>query len=182
MSTPFLGQISIMSFNFPPKGWALCNGQLLPINQNQALFSLLGTQFGGNGTVNFALPNLQSRLAVHQGQGAGLSPYVIGQTGGATVDTINQTTMPTHSHTLNVTTANASAAAIASNQLPAKPTVANAAFYAVSQSSPAPALQPQTLAATSVGTAGGSQPHTNLMPSLCLTFVIALQGIFPSRN
>jgi microcystin-dependent protein len=182
MSTPFLGQISIMSFGFAPKGWALCNGQLLPINQNQALFSLLGTQYGGNGQTNFALPNLQSQLPVHQGQGPGLSAYSMGQASGATSVTLDQTTMATHSHTFNVTTANASAAAIANNRLPAKPTVASAAFYAVGQSPPAPALQPQTLAATACGSAGGSQPHNNLMPSLCLTFVIALQGIFPSRN
>ena len=180
MSNTFIGQISIVSFNFPPKGWALCNGQLLQINQNQALFSLLGTTYGGNGQTTFALPNLQSRLAVHQGQGPGLSPYVMGQTSGTTTVTIDQTTMPTHTHTLNVTTASASAAAIASNRLPATPTVVGAAFYAVSQSPPAPALQ--TLAAAACGTAGGSQPHTNLMPSLCLTFVIALVGIFPSRN
>ena len=182
MSTPFLGQITMVSFTFAPKGWAFCNGQLLPINQNQALFSLLGTQYGGNGTTNFALPNLQSQLAVHQGQGSGLSSYVIGQSGGASSVTLNQTTTPQHSHTFNVTTANASAAAIASNLLPAKPTVANAALYAVGQSSPAPALQPQALAVNSVANAGSSQPHSNLMPTLGINFIIALQGIFPSRN
>jgi microcystin-dependent protein len=182
MSNAFIGQISIFAGNFAPKNWALCNGQILPINQNQALFSLLGTTYGGNGQTTFALPNLQSQLAVHQGQGPGLSGYVMGQTAGSSSVTLGLSTMPAHSHTFNVTTANASAAAIASNRLPAKPTVASAAFYAVSQSAPAPALQPQTLAATAVGTTGGSQPHTNLMPSLCLTFVIALQGIFPSRN
>src|SRR6202166_1766415 len=117
MSEPFLSEIKIISFGFPPKGWALCNGQILPINQNQALFSLLGTTYGGNGQTTFALPNLQSQLAVHQGQGPGLSGYVMGQTGGATAVTINSTTMPAHSHTFNVTTANASAAAIASNRL-----------------------------------------------------------------
>jgi microcystin-dependent protein len=182
MSNIFLGQITMVSFGFPPKGWAFCNGQLLPINQNQALFSLLGTQYGGNGQTNFALPNLQSQLAVHQGQGSGLSSYVIGQSGGASTVTLDQTTTPQHSHTFNVTTFSASAATIASNLLPAKPTVASGAFYAASQPLPAPALQPQTLAATACGTAGGSQPHTNLMPLLCLTFIIALQGVFPSRN
>jgi len=179
MSEPFLGQITMAGFNFPPKGWALCTGQLLPINQNQALFSLLGTSYGGNGTTTFALPNLQSQSPMHFGQGAGLSPYVLGQAGGTTTVTLTTPTIPTHSHTLNVTTANASAAAIASNLLPAVPTVANAAFYAAPGS---PALQTQSLAAGSVGFVGGSQPHNNMMPSLCISFIIALQGIFPSRN
>ncbi|HEY1473319.1 MAG TPA: tail fiber protein [Pseudolabrys sp.] len=165
--------------NFPPRGWALCNGQILPISQNTALFSLLGTTYGGNGTSTFALPNLQSQLPVHFGQGNGLSPYVLGETGGVASITINQTTMPTHSHLFNVTTANASAAAIASNLLPATPTVANAAFYATPGS---PALQGQLLAAGSCGNAGSGQAHSNLMPTLCITFIIALEGIFPARN
>ena len=118
------------SNGFPPKGWALCNGQLLPINQNQALFSLLGTTYGGNGTTNFALPNLQSQVPIHFGQGAGLSSYVLGQAGGAPSVTIDQSTMPAHNHLFNVTTANASAAAIGNTLLPAVPTVTNAAFYA----------------------------------------------------
>lgn len=179
MGTPFLAEIRMASFAFAPKGWALCNGQLLPINQNQALFALLGTQFGGNGQTTFALPNLQSQLPVHQGQGPGLSNYVLGQHGGVASVTLDQTTTPLHSHLFNVTTANASAAAIASNRLPAKPTVANAAFYATPDS---PTLQGQTLATGSCGTAGGSQPHSNLMPTLCISFIIALQGIFPSQN
>lgn len=179
MSEPFLGQITMVSFNFPPKGWAFCNGQLLPINQNQALFSLLGTTYGGNGTINFALPNLQSQVPMHFGQGPGLSPYVLGQVGGAATATLNTGTIPTHAHALNVTTASASAAAIGNTLLPAVPTVANAAFYAVPG---APTLETQTMAANSVGTAGGSQPHNNMMPSLCINFVIALQGIFPSRS
>jgi|SRR6185437_259649 microcystin-dependent protein len=180
MSEPFLGQISMFGGNFAPRGWALCNGQLLPIVQNQALFALLGTTYGGNGQTTFALPDLQSRLAVHMGQGVGLSAYNLGQTGGVSSVTIDQTTMPTHSHTFNATTANAGAAAIASNLLPATPTVTNAAFYAMAPG--APALQGQTLAANSCGTAGGGQPHDNLMPTLSITFIIALQGIFPSRN
>src|ERR1700693_2766888 len=109
MSNVFLGQISMFGGNFAPRGFALCNGQTLPITQNAALFSLLGTTYGGNGQTTFALPNLQSRLPVHQGQGPGLSNYVMGQTGGATAVTINSTTMPAHSHTFNATTANASA-------------------------------------------------------------------------
>ena len=178
MSTPYLSEIKLASFGFPPKGWALCNGQLLPINQNQALFSLLGTTYGGNGTTNFALPNLQSQVPIHFGQGAGLSSYVLGQAGGATTVTLDASAIPTHTHTLNVTTANASAAAIGNTLLPAVPTVTNAAFYAVPGS---PALQTQAMAAGSVGVVGG-QPHSNMMPSLCISFIIALQGIFPSHN
>jgi microcystin-dependent protein len=179
MSQPFLGQITMVSFNFPPRGWALCNGQLLPINQNQALFALLGTTYGGNGTTNFALPNSQSRIPMHFGQGPGLSAYVLGQAGGTTAVTLNTTTIPSHGHLLNVATANASAAAIAGTLLPAVPTVTKAAFYAIPGT---PALQAQTLASNSVGNAGGNQPHSNLMPSLTINFIIALQGIFPSRN
>ncbi len=174
MSEPFLGQISMMSFGFPPRGWALCNGQTLQINLNQALFSLLGTTYGGNGVQTFALPNLQSLAPVHVGNG-----FILGQTGGAMAVTLDASTIPTHTHTFNVTTANASLAAIGNTLLPAVPTVANAAFYATPGT---PALQTQTMAAASVGVAGGSQPHENRMPSLCVNFVIALQGIFPSRN
>jgi microcystin-dependent protein len=179
MSEPFLGQISIVSFSFPPKGWALCNGQLLQIAQNTALFSLLGTTYGGNGVQTFALPNLQSQVPIHFGQGAGLSPYALGETGGAATVTLNTNFIPAHTHTFNVTTANANAAAIGNTLLPAVPTVANAAFYAVPG---APALQAQSLASGSVGNAGGSQPHNNLMPTLTVNFIIALQGIFPSRS
>jgi microcystin-dependent protein len=174
MGTPFLGQITMMSFSFPPKGWAFCNGQLLPINQNQALFSLLGTTYGGDGRVNFALPNLQSLAPVHVGNG-----FILGQTSGATAVTLDATTIPTHTHTFNVTTANASLAAIGNTLLPAVPMVANAAFYATPGT---PALQTQTMAAGSVSVAGGSQPHENRMPSLCVNFVIAISGIFPSRT
>lgn len=175
MTSPFLAQISMMSSNFAPRGWALCNGALLPINQNQALFSLMGTTYGGNGQTNFALPNLQSRLPMHLGQG-----HVLGETAGATSDTINQSTMPAHNHLFNVTTASASAAAVGPTLLPAVPTVANSAFYADNKASPA--LELQTLAAGSCGNAGGSQSHNNLMPTLCITFIVALQGIFPSQN
>jgi microcystin-dependent protein len=179
MATPFLGQITMFSGGFAPKGFALCNGQLLPINQNQALFSLLGTTYGGNGQTTFALPNLQSQLPVHQGQGAGLSNYILGQTGGTPAVTIDQTTMPSHNHAFNATTANASSPSVGNTLLPGTPTGTGAALYA---NQGTPPLIPQTLAVGVVGNAGGSQPHTNLMPSLCISFVIALQGIFPSRN
>src|SRR5215831_359601 len=118
MSNAFLGQITMFGGNFAPRNTALCNGQTLPIAQNQALFALLGTTYGGNGQTTFALPNLQSQLPVHQGQGAGLSSYSLGQTGGTSNVTIDQTTMPTHNHTFNATTADGTSATIANNLLP----------------------------------------------------------------
>jgi microcystin-dependent protein len=166
MSEPFLSEIKIMSFAFPPKGWALCNGQLLPINQNQALFSLLGTVYGGNGQTTFALPNLQGRVPIHRGSG-----YTIGQLGGEASHTLLQTEMPTHVHTVA-----ASSAATNGTSSP------NGNFlgggnnvYSAPQS--LTALNPATV--TSVG---NSQPHENMSPYLVLSFCIALQGIYPSRN
>jgi len=179
MASPFLAQILMFGGNFAPKNYAFCNGQLLAINQNQALFSLLGTTYGGNGTTNFALPNLQSSLPLGFGQGPGLSNYVQGQTGGSASVTLTQSTTPAHSHTFNATTTSASSATIGSTLVPAKPTVTNASAYAAG-SSPALVLDP--MAANACGVAGGSQPHSNLMPSLCITFAIALNGVFPSRN
>ena len=172
----------MFSGNFAPRGYAMCNGQILPIAQNQALFALLGTTYGGNGISTFALPNLQSQLPVHFGQGPGLSNYVQGQTGGTSTVTIDQTTMPTHNHLLNATTTGATAAAIANNLIPATPTVANAFLYASPPVAGQPALVPQAMSPGTIAQAGGSQAHNNLMPSLCISFVIALQGIFPSRN
>jgi len=182
MSQNYLGQIIMGGFNFAPAGYALCNGQLMDISQNAALFQLLGTTYGGDGQNTFALPNLQSQLPVNQGEAPGLSPYVIGQTGGTADVTLTQQQIPSHNHAFVATTADATASAIASNSMLATPTVANAALYAVSQSSPNPALVAQQLAANSCGIAGGSLPHTNLMPSLCITFCIALVGVFPSQN
>ena len=170
----------MISFNFAPKGWAFCNGQLLPINQNQALFSLVGTYYGGDGRTDFGLPNLQSSVPVHQGTGQGLENYIVGQTGGSETVTLTQSTVPSHSHFFNVTTATATSAAIESNLVPATPTATNASAYAVSQSPPG--LVAETLAPGTCTLAGGSQPHLNLMPSLVINFCIALQGIFPSRN
>jgi len=177
MSSPFLGQIVMFGGNFAPTGFALCNGQLLAISQNTALFSLLGTFYGGNGTSNFALPDLRGSVPVHMGQGPGLSQYVLGQTGGTPNVTLTAATMPAHGHVFNASTANATGSS-PSGLVPAKPTAANAAAYAVSQS--APALAPQTMNTSSV--AGGSQPHNNMMPTLFITFIIALTGIFPARN
>jgi len=182
MAQPFIGQITMAGFNFAPVGYAFCNGALMSISQNTTLFQLIGTTYGGDGVQTFALPNLQSQLPVHQGQGPGLSNYVMGQTGGVANVTLNPLQIPSHSHTLFATSANATTAAIASNSLLAAPTVANAALYAVNQSPPNPALVPQQLAPGSCGTAGGSLPHSNLMPSLCITFCISLFGVFPSQS
>src|SRR6185437_6642496 len=121
MADPFLGEIRMVGWNFAPNGWALCNGQLLAINQYTALFSLLGTTYGGNGTTTFALPNLQSRLSVHQGQGPGLSSYALGQNGGTPNVTLDATTIPAHQHALNATNTAATTPTIANNLLPAKP-------------------------------------------------------------
>jgi microcystin-dependent protein len=183
VTTPYLGQIIMFAGNFAPKGTALCNGQLMSIQQNAALFSLLGTFYGGNGVQTFALPDLQSRLPVHMGNGNGLSQYGIGQAGGVATVTIDQTTLPQHTHTLSATQTTATTATISTGVLPGVPTVAESpampAFYANPGNPP---LTPNLLASNVCSVAGSSQPHTNQMPSLCITFVIALTGIFPSRN
>jgi microcystin-dependent protein len=186
MTNAFLGQISMFAGNFAPKLTAFCNGQILPIAQNQALFSLLGTTYGGNGQTTFGLPNLQSQLSVHQGQGQGLSSYSLGQAGGVPTVTIDQNTTPTHIHTLNATGATATTATIGNTVLPGRPTAsippAQPAFYAFQGAPPLPTLIPHPMNPAAVGNTGGGQPHTNLMPSLCISFIIYLQGIFPSRN
>lgn len=165
MAEPFLSEIRIMSFNFPPKGWALCDGQLLPINQNQGLFSLLGTTYGGDGRVNFALPNLQGRTPIHMGSG-----HTLGERGGEQAHTLSISELPTHTHTLNGTSAAASGVAPLNN-LPA----ANTNLYG-------PATNLTSLIASSVVAVGGSQAHLNMQPFLVLNFSIALQGIFPSQT
>jgi microcystin-dependent protein len=169
MSEPFLSEIKIVSFDFPPKGWALCNGQLLPINQNQALFALLGTVYGGNGQTNFALPNLQGRVPISFNSISG--GHTLGEAAGSTSVTINLQQMPTHTHTFNVTNNPASATA-PDNTVVVGPTPS--ANYG-----PSGNLVPM---APSLSSVGGSQPHNNMMPYLVLNFIIALQGIFPSRN
>jgi microcystin-dependent protein len=183
MSEFYLGQITMFAGNFAPRAFALCNGQLLPVNQNSALFALLGTAYGGNGIQNFALPNLQSRLAIHVGHGTGLSNYALGQSGGTPTVTIDATTMPSHMHALTATTGPANTGTVGNGVVPATGVFNNnpADFYAA----PAPNSPPPMPVAFNPGAclpAGGSQPHSNLMPSLCITFIIALQGIFPSRS
>jgi microcystin-dependent protein len=178
---PFLGQISIFSCNFAPVGWAMCQGQLLSIAQNTALFSLLGINFGGNGTTTFALPDLRSRAPIGFGQGPGLSNYPIGGTGGAENVTINAGSYPAHSHALlaaaSPATGNTPGGAIeAEGQTGGRGGTVNLALY--SASGPATTLAPAALTPA----AGGGQPHNNLPPYLALNFCIALQGIFPSRS
>ena len=167
MSTPYLGEIKVISFNFAPKGWALCNGQLLPINQNQALFSILGTTYGGNGQTDFALPNLQGRMPVHVGNG-----IVLGESAGEEAHTLTVGELPAHSHPALARTA---VAATEPGTSPAGALWAGSGKVAFAATANV-AMNPQ-----SVGAAGQSQPHTNLGPYLVLNFVIALQGIFPSR-
>jgi microcystin-dependent protein len=180
MSSMYLGQISMFGFNFAPKGWALCNGQIMNIQQNAALFSLLGTQFGGNGVQTFALPNLQARTPICEGQGLGLSSYVMGQVGGSTTVTLLQNNLPQHNHTFNATKTTASSANLSSN-IAATPTVGSPpALYAASK--PGASLTLLPLNAGACGITGQSQPHSNMMPSLTINFCIALIGIFPSRN
>lgn len=172
MSEPFLGEIRMFGFTFAPQGWALCDGQLLPISQNQALFALLGTTYGGDGTTTFALPNLQSRVPIHRGQGAGLSSYVAGQAGGTETVKLTAAQMPTHTHSVK-----ASSSAAASGK-PEGSALAQSASHIYT-------AQPDTstvMNAKMLGAAGGSAPHGNIQPYLAVNFCIALAGIFPSQN
>lgn len=165
MGTPFLAEVRIVSFNFAPRGWATCSGQLLQINQNQALFSLLGTMYGGNGQTTFALPDLRGRVPMHVGAG-----FNQGDKAGEEAHTLISGEMPTHIHSVS-----------ASSGAPNQGSPANNEWAAVGSgySTSAPNT---TLNASAIAAVGGSQPHTNLQPYLVLNFVIALQGIFPSRN
>jgi microcystin-dependent protein len=173
MAEPFLSEIRIMSFNFAPKGWALCNGQLLPINQNQALFSLLGTVYGGDGRVNFALPDLRSRVPFHEGNG-----HTLGERAGQEAHTLTQSEMPTHVHSI-VPGNNAAVGTTANANMksPVSAFWANFGKASYSTSAPNVAMSPAT-----VSSIGGSQPHENRSPYLVLNFCIALQGIFPSQT
>ena len=166
MSDPFIGEIKLVAFNFPPNGWAFCNGQLLPINQNQALFSILGTMYGGDGRVNFALPNLQGRIPLHQGSGLG-----VGQAGGEASHVLAINEMPAHTHPAQGQTANATTLGNPTN-----------AVWAASPEAPFAATPSVAMAPAAIASAGNSQPHENQAPYLVLNFVIALVGLFPSSN
>jgi microcystin-dependent protein len=175
MADPFVAEIRIFPFNFAPRGWAWCDGQLLPLSQNTALFSLLGTSYGGNGKSTFALPDLQGRAPMHPGQGPGLSLHDLGETGGSDTVTLLQSEMPNHPHTMRANTDFADlqvpspARSIARSQ--------NANAYKAPAGQPVVQLNPGALAP-----AGGDQPHNNLQPYLTLYFNIALQGVFPPRT
>jgi microcystin-dependent protein len=178
MATPFLAQLDIFSFVFAPKGYAQCNGQLLPINQNQALFSLLGTTYGGDGRVNFALPDLRSRVPISMGNG-----FTLGERGGEEAHTLNISELPSHNHFVNTdNTHQATTATPANNTIFAQSNGVNSSggTFPVGQYGNAPGGAP--LAQQSITFTGGSQAHTNLQPFLCLNICIALQGIFPSQN
>ena len=166
MAEPFLSEIRIMSFGFPPKGWALCDGQLLPINQNQGLFSLLGTTYGGDGRVNFGLPNLQGRTPMHMGSG-----HTLGERGGEQAHTLNISEIPQHNHPLTASNTAATTNDPTSDFLAISPT--NAYFTGGN---------PTIATAMASGNVGGSQAHLNMQPFLTLSFCIALQGIFPSQT
>ena len=165
MAEPFLSEIRIMSFGFAPRGWALCDGQLLPINQNQGLFSLLGTTFGGDGRVNFALPDLRARTPIHVG-----GSHTLGERGGEQAHTLSIAEIPTHTHVLSGSPSNANAPVAVGNVLAAANNVYN------------PPTNLTALATSSITNTGGSQAHLNMQPFLTLNFSIALQGIFPSPN
>ena len=167
---PFVGEVRLVPYNFAPTGWALCNGQILPIAQNTALFSLLGTMYGGNGQTTFALPDLRGRVAISTGQGQGLSPRDQGETGGSETVTLALSEMPLHNHPVNVSASPGATAVAAGNHLSAS-TFGN---------SYAPTPQ-GTMPAGTIGQTGGGQPHNNRQPYLTLNYIIALQGIFPPR-
>jgi len=170
MAEPFLSEIRMMSFNFPPKGWALCDGQLLPINQNQALFSLLGTTYGGNGQTNFGLPDLRGRVPMHMGS------HVLGERGGEQAHTLSISEIPQHVHT-----AHATSDPHTTNPENYQPLASDALFAVVTGLYTGAANMTSLLPGTLTNT-GGSQPHLNMQPFLTLNFSIALQGIFPSQN
>ena len=163
MGQPFMGEVKLISWNFAPKGWAFCNGQLLPINQNQALFSILGTTYGGDGRTTFALPDLRGKTPIHTGSG-----FTLGQTGGETAHTVTQSEMPAHTHFPAANSAAASVGPITNN------------FWSATGAYTASANT--TMNPAQISNNGGSQPHANLQPYLVVNIIIALVGIFPSQN
>jgi microcystin-dependent protein len=170
VADPFLGEIKLLPYNFAPKGWAMCNGQIMPINQNTALFSLLGTTYGGNGTSTFALPDLRGRVPIHLGQGPGLSTYTEGQIGGTETSTLVTGNLPSHNHALQAGT----------NATTKNPTNSYPGFASGGSSytdTPTGTMNPAAVSPT-----GSGQPFNNVQPFLVLNWCIALEGIFPSRN
>lgn len=173
MSQPFIAEIRIFSFDFAPRGWAFCSGQTLPINQNQALFSLLGTTFGGNGVTTFALPNLNGRAPIHWGNGPGLPGVSLGQAAGQEQHTLTIQEIPQHQHLI---------VASANNPSQTSPGGAYPSTFTTDNVYTPNASANGVMSPTAIGNAGGSQPHNNMQPYLVVNICIALQGIFPSRN
>lgn len=175
MADPFVAEIRIFPFNFAPRGWAFCDGQILPLAQNTALFSLLGTTYGGNGQSNFAIPNLQGRAPMHPGQGPGLSLHDLGELGGSETVTLVESEMPSHAHTVQ----GKGTPPPATGSTPGPTFALGRSNGGTAYTAPANlgAMSPSTIAV-----AGGSQPHNNLQPYLTLSFCIALQGVFPPRS
>jgi len=172
---PFVAEIRIFPFNFAPKGWAFCDGQILPLSQNTALFSLLGTTYGGDGKSNFALPDLQGRAPMHPGQGPGLSLHDLGETGGSETVSLLESEIPSHSHTVMAN------AAVGNRTTPAANSISRVTGSTpFVPGSPAPPII--TMSPNSIAPAGGDQPHNNMQPYLTLNFCIALQGVFPPRT
>jgi microcystin-dependent protein len=173
MSQPYIGEIRLVGFNFAPAGWAFCNGQLMAISENEALFNLIGTTYGGDGQTTFALPNLQSRVIIHQGQGPGLSNYIIGENAGVEAVTVATNQLPIHSHAANCSSSAGSQSSPVANIWSAD-AAGLTAEYSNSQNG--------QMNAAAIGQSGGSQPHENRMPFLAMNYIISLFGIFPSQN
>ena len=171
-SEPFIGQLALVPYNFAPKGWALCNGQILSIAQNTALFSLLGTTYGGNGTTTFALPDLRGRVPISSGQGPGLSNYALGQTGGAETQTLTLGQIPAHTHALIADTS-VGTSERPNGAIPARD-AAGVPHYGTHPTG--------TMSSSGIQSSGGSQPHDTMQPYVTLNWIIALQGVFPSQN
>ncbi len=177
----FLGEIRVFSGNFAPRNWAFCAGQQLSIAANTALFSLIGTTYGGNGVTTFGLPDLRGRIPVGQGQGLGLSNYVIGQYAGTETVTLNATQIPQHNHFAVASQTNANAQTPSATVILATATGTNQEFYTHTVAGK-PAPTPVQFSPQAIGFAGQTQPHSNLMPTLALNYIIALAGVYPSRN
>jgi microcystin-dependent protein len=182
MTNPFLGEIRIFAGNFAPRGWAFCAGQILPIDQNDALYALIGTTYGGDGQVTFGLPDMRGRVLIGQGTGPGLSSYVVGQMAGTETVTLSTNQMPQHNHSLVAYNLDATTATPGPGVALGKPGLSHTSqqelFYLNTSGSPASPV----LAADTIMPAGGNQPHDNQAPSLVLNYIIALEGVFPSRN
>lgn len=174
MADPFVAEIRMVGFNFAPRGWAMCNGQLLPIAQNTALFSLLGTTYGGDGRSTFALPDLQNRAAMHPGQGPGLSQHDLGESGGSASQALISAEIPAHAHGLKAVAAPGTSTTPVNSGLARAP--GTAALYG------AASTINSTLAPSAINTSGGSAEHNNMQPYLVMNFIIALQGVFPPRS